>query len=579
MVEALRLPVASSRIDPRSIMPQPGQMLSLYKDLRSESRYQDGYNLVLDEPRKPYSDIVADYNSRHEQSNFSPIGFWNENFSGPRRGRNRFSASDGMGIDQYSRIVRAMMLRQPDDRSWYDIFLPYTRAVASLGRFDQSFDNDNTYIMRGYKADGQWDPILDIFGNTVFQIHTFGYPFNGSATFLANRPHIPSLADKIVILSERYGKEALLESLPALEKLYDYWMAGKTDLESADSLSNASLCVVKMSDGSYLNRYFPTFITGPRLESAAEDLALAERLTDGYTGQVREAKIIEVYEHLIAGAASYMDYCGRWFRNGRSRDTINTTHILPIDLNSSLAFTEQMLSLGYELKAQKALGQEREILLQKSTKYQQLAEQRINAINIYLIDSNNIPRDYNLVENKHTDVISSAAVKPLVYGIATPDQVNAVAKMLAKDFLQPGGIMTTLITDSEEQWDGFNGWAPPNVDAVIGLTNMANILEPLGYNVPYLRELADKIRQNYIFGVETVFNIHRCMPEKHRVDNPAKIGNGGEYPPESNLNMTVNAYIDMKNFNPYALTRDPLQLMLNEMIRNKYYSSDRRLVA
>src|SRR5205814_2373721 len=58
-----------------------------------------------------------------------------------------------------------------------------------------------------------------------------------------------------------------------------------------------------------------------------------------------------------------------------------------------------------------------------------------------------------------TDRPTLAAAYPLYFGLATPDQGRAVAARLGREFLKPGGFVTTLIA-SGQQWDAPNGWPP-----------------------------------------------------------------------------------------------------------------------
>src|SRR5207244_2107784 len=58
-----------------------------------------------------------------------------------------------------------------------------------------------------------------------------------------------------------------------------------------------------------------------------------------------------------------------------------------------------------------------------------------------------------------TDRPTLAAASPLYFGLATPEQGRAVAARLEREFLKPGGFVTTLIP-SGQQWDAPNGWPP-----------------------------------------------------------------------------------------------------------------------
>src|SRR5439155_14192901 len=58
-----------------------------------------------------------------------------------------------------------------------------------------------------------------------------------------------------------------------------------------------------------------------------------------------------------------------------------------------------------------------------------------------------------------TDRPSLASAAPLYFGIATGEQGKRVAARLERDFLKPGGFVTTNFA-SGQQWDGPNGWPP-----------------------------------------------------------------------------------------------------------------------
>src|SRR3989442_7661434 len=58
-----------------------------------------------------------------------------------------------------------------------------------------------------------------------------------------------------------------------------------------------------------------------------------------------------------------------------------------------------------------------------------------------------------------TDRPTLAAAAPLYFGLATPEQGRAVAARLERDFLKPGGFVTTLIA-SGQPWDAPNGLPP-----------------------------------------------------------------------------------------------------------------------
>ena len=93
--------------------------------------------------------------------------------------------------------------------------------------------------------------------------------------------------------------------------------------------------VVRLRDGAVLNRYFDD-IPEPRPESYREDYALAQTVPAAQ----REA----LYRNLRASAESGWDFSSRWMRDPTDLRTLETTELLPVDLNSLMYHAEQTIA-------------------------------------------------------------------------------------------------------------------------------------------------------------------------------------------------------------------------------------------
>jgi alpha,alpha-trehalase len=326
-----------------------------------------------------------------------------------------------------------------------------------------------------------------------------------------------------------------------------YWMDGKDELSALplDGQVHTHRTLVRMPDGSFLNRYWDD-ADGPRLESYKEDVDTAKLAVDGLHGAIREARLRKVYKDLRAGAASGWDYSSRWLEDGSNLSSINTTDIAPIDLNCLMAYNEETLAMAYEAAAGTE-GYDRDECFTKAAMYREMATQRTDAINKYLWDpSDGIYRDYNFVKRHQAGIVSAAMVYPLYVGIANAEQTFGVADAVKKDLLYPGGIIATTTENSNEQWDGGerdgtrskNVWAPPNWAAARGFARMGHLLTRQGVEVEPLFELAEQVRESYLWGIRVAFEKHGIVPEKHRGDDPARLANGGEYVLVKALAMT-----------------------------------------
>jgi alpha,alpha-trehalase len=118
-----------------------------------------------------------------------------------------------------------------------------------------------------------------------------------------------------------------------------------------------------------------------------------------------------------------------------------------------------------------------------------------------------------------------AAAAPLYFGLATPEQGRAVAARLGRDFLKPGGFVTTQLA-SGQQWDAPNGWPP---------------LQWLGAQAvrAYGREdIANDARNRWLALNRRTYRVTGKMTEKYDVSDLSKRAGGGEYPTQDGFGWT-----------------------------------------
>ena len=99
----------------------------------------------------------------------------------------------------------------------------------------------------------------------------------------------------------------------ALQKEYDYWM----------DKTHATKHVVQLDDGTILNRYYDQ-LDKPRPEAYWQDSELGEECNG-------DKELL--YRDLRAACESGWDFSGRWFKDGKTFKTIQTTNLIPVDLN------------------------------------------------------------------------------------------------------------------------------------------------------------------------------------------------------------------------------------------------------
>ncbi len=142
-----------------------------------------------------------------------------------------------------------------------------------------------------------------------------------------------------------------------------------------------------------------------------------------------------------------------------------------------------------------------------------------------------------------TGIRSIAGVFPLFCQLAGRDHAEKVARVIEREFLQGGGVVsTTKEHRSGQQWDYPNGWAPLQWVTVVGLLNY-------GYD-----DLAREIAQRFVAHARSVFGRTGKMMEKYDVCDLDREGGGGEYPNQDGFawtNAIVKAFIEFLNGNVF----------------------------
>jgi len=223
----------------------------------------------------------------------------------------------------------------------------------------------------------------------------------------------------------------------------------------------------------------------------------------------------EVFRNLRAAAESGRDFSPRWFADGRSKATIDTTEIIPIDLNSLLFGLERAIAAGCEHGGESACAAE----------FRRRAAQRRAAIDRYLWDASaGVYFDYRWTHRERIARLSAATLYPLFAGCASRQQAAGVAAAVSRTLLRPGGIVTTPVA-SGEQWDAPNGWAPLQWIAVSGFNDYGE------------RRLAESVACRWLHNVARVYRLSGKLVEKYDVDTDQG-GGGGEYPLQDGFGWT-----------------------------------------
>jgi alpha,alpha-trehalase len=110
-----------------------------------------------------------------------------------------------------------------------------------------------------------------------------------------------------------------------------------------------------------------------------------------------------LYRDLRAACESGWDFSGRWFSDGKSFKTIQTTNLIPVDLNCLLYHLEYSIGKASQLNNDKA----------QANDFFAQADQRKAAINQYFYDEKDgWYYDYDIKEKKLSSQKTIAGITP-----------------------------------------------------------------------------------------------------------------------------------------------------------------------
>jgi alpha,alpha-trehalase len=492
---------------------------NLFKEVQSQAIFPDSKTFVDCASKKPIDEVVKLYEAEKSKPGFDLKKFVEENFEPPQRPKSTFKSDSLLSMEDHLKGLWPVLTRKPDDYNENSSLLALpNQYIVPGGRFSEIYYWDSYFTMLGLKSLGRFDLINDMVDNFAFLIDSVGFIPNGNRNYYLSRSQPPFFSLMVKLVAEN-DSTANLKYLPQLQKEYNFWMNGVDKLQKpGDQFEH----VVIMPDGTILNRYFDKN-SRPRPEAFKEDVKVAQRAANN-PETARDPDII--YNGLRSAAESGWDFSSRWLKDGQTLESIQTIDIIPVDLNCLMYHMELMLSNGYKMKNDAA----------QSTLYKKKANERRRGILTFFWSADqNFFLDYNFKDSKQSSVKSLAGMYPVFFNLPSGDLAIKASETLKKDFLKPGGLVTTL-NNTGQQWDFPNGWAPLQWIAYKGLKDYQ------------IHTLADEIKKRWLKQNNRVYKATHKMMEKYNVMDTTLQAGGGEYPNQDGFGWTNGVALAMMNY-------------------------------
>lgn len=518
---ALQLLLAAFLLAGCRTTPQPDQVLEkhgvyapshdlgmLFHDVQMAGVFEDSKTFVDARPAVAPEALRRVYDESKRRPLFDLDSFVASHFELPESIATDFETEPDRTMEEHIRALWPVLTRAPDvDRRWSSLLPLPEPYVVPGGRFREVYYWDSYFTMLGLVESGRTDLVRSMLDNFAYLIESHGHIPNGNRSYYLSRSQPPFFGAMIGLYAGAADTSEALRYLGALEQEYAFWMDGAEQTEPGE----AHRRVVRLPGGTLLNRYWDDR-PAPRPESYREDYTLAQSLP--------ASERRHFYRNTRAAAESGWDFSSRWMRDPSDLRTLETTGLLPVDLNSLLYHTERTIAA---LRSFRGRAGDAEV----AARFREAADRRRRAVREQMFD----PATgffYDLrwrTGERVTDRPTMAAVVPLFTGVAMPDEGRAVARTLERDFLKPGGFVTTLAA-SGQQWDAPNGWPPLQWMAIEGLRRYGE------------DALADTAGARWLRLNRRVYRATGKMMEKYDVIDVERRAGGGEYPTQDGFGWT-----------------------------------------
>jgi len=494
----------------------------LFQDVQLSGIFSDSKTFADARPRLAPAEVAARYAAERGVPGFSLQGFVERSFELPRPAGADFHSDTSRTMEEHIRALWPVLTRPADTPDARSSLIPLPEPyVVPGGRFREVYYWDSYFTMLGLVASGRSDLVRTMLDNFAYLVRTVGHIPNGNRTYYLSRSQPPFFAAMVGLYAAATDTAEALRYLDALEAEHAFWMDGVERL--APEGGEAYRRVVRLRDGSILNRYWDDR-SDPRPESFRPDNEVGQTLP--------EARREGFYRNVRATAESGWDFSSRWMRDPSDLRTLETTDLVPVDLNSLLYHAERMIAA---LRAFRGRAGDAAV----AQRFAAAAETRRRALLAAAYDSaDGFFYDVRWKRGERvTDRPTLAAAAPLYFGLATPEQGRAVAARLERDFLKPGGFVTTLIVTGQ-QWDAPNGWPPLEWLTIEGVRRYGRA------------DLADAARDRWLALNRRTYRATGKMMEKYDVTDLNRRAGGGEYPTQDGFGWTNGVALALEGLTP-----------------------------
>ncbi|KAL8150297.1 hypothetical protein V2J09_020105 [Rumex salicifolius] len=390
-------------------------------------------------------------------------------------------------------------------------------GIIPGSRFREVYYWDSYWVIRGLLASKMHETAKSIVTNLISLVEHYGFVLNGARKYYTNRSQPPLLSSMVCEIYKRTEDLDLVKkSFPALLKEYQFWNSGihKVIIQDSNGCNHS------------LSRYYAMW-NKPRPEAFTVDKEFASKF-------LTSTEKSNFYREVASAAESGWDFSSRWMRDPSDFTTVTTTSIIPVDLNAFLLKMELDIAFLARLLGENGIAED----FIEASKAREKAfsavfwnENMAQWLDCW-IETDIASKDDQPLKNwRQNERVFASNFIPLWINLPKSDnEVEKVVKSLKNSGLLCANGIATSLTESGQQWDFPNGWAPLQHMIIEGLLSNSGCEEARSM----AKDIAFKwLKTNYI-----TFKKTGTMHEKYNVDKCGEFGGGGLYKPQTGFGWT-----------------------------------------
>ncbi|VBB34212.1 unnamed protein product, partial [Acanthocheilonema viteae] len=403
------------------------------------------------------------------------------------------------------------------------LYLPHEFMIAG-GRYREFHYWDTYWIVKGLLASGitvsipfffqgMHDTVKHILQNFKYLIEKYGYIPNGGRTYMLQRTQppffIPMVYEYHTVTAD---DEFLLSVMDAMEAEFAFWKKYRTR-------------TISKNGKNYTVFQYISPVNTPRPEAYRSDFLAA--------GNVPEIKRRQIWSDINSAAESGWDFSSRWLSNSKTMDTIETSNIVPVDLNALMCWNMEILA---HLHGEIGDSSRRAKINTERAKFVDTFE------TVFFDDREGSWFDFNLNTGERVDDTYPSIAVPLFTecysSLNNPMLVEVLGTLQRKGLLQfPGGIPASLIRSSNQQWDYPNGFAPINHMVIEGLRKS---------NHPVMQQKAFELASRWINRNYEVYQSNHKLWQRYDVEKDhIRSAKNDDFNNEEGYGWTNGALLDL----------------------------------